>query len=126
MIITIQFVMSMLVVCFNLYQVTEMTINAKYIRIAMLMCCMLTQIFVYCWYGNEVKLKSRQLIDNIFEMEWLAMDKNLKQSLIIIMRRATIPIEITSSYIISMNLESFMGVLKTSYSVYNLLQQMQE
>ncbi|XP_067207856.1 odorant receptor 94b-like [Linepithema humile] len=61
MIITIQFVMSMLVVCFNLYQVTEMTINAKYIRIAMLMCCMLTQIFVYCWYGNEVKLKVQDI-----------------------------------------------------------------
>lgn len=57
MIITFQFLISMLVVCFNLYQITEMAINAKYVRIAMLMCCMLTQIFVYCWYGNEVKLK---------------------------------------------------------------------
>lgn len=56
-IITVQFVVSMLVVCFNLYQLTQMTINAKSIQIMLYMCCMLTQISIYCWYGNEVKLK---------------------------------------------------------------------
>lgn len=61
MVITIQFLMSMLVVCFNLYQLTQLRIGARYIRLAMFMCCMLTQIFVYCWYGNEVKLKVRAL-----------------------------------------------------------------
>jgi len=56
--ITIQFVVSTLVVCFNLYQLTRTTTtNAKYIQLALYMCSMLTQIFFYCWYGNEVKLK---------------------------------------------------------------------
>jgi len=49
---------STLVVCFNLYQLTRSTItNAKYVQLALYMCSMLTQIFFYCWYGNEVKLK---------------------------------------------------------------------
>ncbi|XP_072753280.1 odorant receptor Or1-like [Anoplolepis gracilipes] len=125
MVITIQFLMSMLVVCFNLYQLTQLKIGARYIRLAMFMCCMLTQIFVFCWYGNEVKLKSRQFVDNIFQIQWLEMDENLKKSLIIIMKRTAMPIEITSAYTISMNLDSFMGILKTSYSAYNLLQKME-
>ncbi|CAL1676385.1 unnamed protein product [Lasius platythorax] len=123
---TIQLIMSMFIVCFTLYQLSKTTAKAKYIEMIMFMTCMLTQIFFYCWYGNEVKLKSRQLIDDIFEMEWLTLDENIKKSLIIIMKRAVMPIQIISAYIIPMNLDSFMGVLKTSYSTYNLLQQMQK
>ncbi|XP_029160055.1 odorant receptor Or1-like [Nylanderia fulva] len=121
---TIQFTMSMFVVCFTLYQLNNTTTKAKYIEMIMYMICMLTQIFIYCWCGNEVKLKSRQLIDDIFEMEWLTLDESMKKSLIIIMKRAVTPIQITSGYIFPMNLESFMSLLKTSYSTYNLLQQM--
>lgn len=57
MVITIQFLMSMLVVCFNLYVISLSKLDARCIRLALFMGCMLTQIFVYCWYGNEVRLK---------------------------------------------------------------------
>ncbi|XP_018317852.1 odorant receptor Or1-like [Mycetomoellerius zeteki] len=122
--IAIQFMVSTLVVCFNLYQLTRSTTtNAKYVQLVLYMCSMLTQIFFYCWYGNEVKLKSRQLVSNIFDMEWCILDQNAKKTLLLIMRRSTMPIEFTSAYIISMNLDSFVGLLKTSYSAYNILQQ---
>lgn len=58
LIITVQFLVSMLVVCFNLHQLTQTSVlSAKYIQIILYMFCMLTQISFYCWYGNEVKLK---------------------------------------------------------------------
>ncbi|KAL6267818.1 hypothetical protein P5V15_000890 [Pogonomyrmex californicus] len=119
--IVIQFIVSTLVVCFNLYQFTKSI--TKYMQLIMYMGCMLSQIFFYCWYGNEVKLKSRQLIDNIFKMKWYMMDQNVKKALLLIMKRSIMPIEFTSAYIVSMNLDSFVGILKTSYSTYNLLQQ---
>lgn len=43
-------------------------------------------------------------------MEWLELDNYTKQSLLMIMRRSTIPIELTSAYVISMNLDSFVNV----------------
>ncbi|XP_025163679.1 odorant receptor 49b-like [Harpegnathos saltator] len=92
-------------------------------QLIMYMCCMLSQIFFYCWYGNEVKLKSQELISNVFRMEWYDLDKHDQKSLLIIMKRSIIPIELTSAYVISMNLDSFMNLLKTSYSAYNILQQ---
>ncbi|CAL1676387.1 unnamed protein product [Lasius platythorax] len=125
-IITIQFLMSMFEMCFNLYQITISKLDARCIRLALFMSCMLVEVFVYCWYGNEVKLKSLQFVDKIFEMEWLTLDKNLKRCLILMMTRTIRYIEITSAYTISMDLDSFVGVLKTSYSAYNLLQQMNE
>jgi len=50
------------------------------------------------------------MIDNIFEIEWLALDKNRKKSLMIIMSRAIVPIQITCAYIVPMDLNSFMSV----------------
>ncbi|XP_018317872.1 odorant receptor 46a-like [Mycetomoellerius zeteki] len=124
MTIAMQFVVSTLVVCSNLYQMTKSTsLNASYLPLILYMSCMLTQIFIYCWYGNEVKLKSIQLLDNVFAMDWMTMNRNLKRNLLIIMSRAAVPIEFTSAYVLSMNLDSFVGLLKTSYSAYNILKQ---
>ncbi|XP_011694270.1 PREDICTED: putative odorant receptor 71a, partial [Wasmannia auropunctata] len=53
--ITFQFIVSTLVVCFTLYQLTKT--SGKFVELGMYMSCMLTQIFLYCWYANEVKLK---------------------------------------------------------------------
>ncbi|XP_028047933.1 odorant receptor 49b [Monomorium pharaonis] len=91
----------------------------------MYMSCMLIQIFLYCWYGNEVKLKSLQIISDLFEMEWFTLDQNTRKDLLIIALRGRMPIEFSSAYVIPMNLNSFVGLLKTSYSTYNILQQTQ-
>ncbi|TGZ46185.1 Uncharacterized protein DBV15_06523 [Temnothorax longispinosus] len=72
--------------------------------------CIFIQNLFYCWYGNELQIKSQQIIDNIYEMEWLTLDKNRKKSLMIIMRRTTVPIQLTCAYIVPINLETFMGV----------------
>lgn len=60
------------------------------------------------------------MVDDIFEMEWLELDENKKKSLMIIMRRAIVPIQITCAYIIPMNLNSFMSVsidiIKTNFA----------
>jgi len=50
------------------------------------------------------------MIDDIFDIEWLTLDKNITKSLIIIMKRAVLSIQITTAYIILMNLDSFTGV----------------
>ncbi|XP_077264581.1 odorant receptor 4-like isoform X2 [Temnothorax americanus] len=121
-IIAIQFITSMLVVCSNLYQLAQTTLSAKYLPLVLYTVCMMIEIFIYCWFGNEVKLKSLQIIDHVFEMDWPELNDRFKKALLMIMNRATIPIEFTSAYLFSMNLESFVGVLRISYSTYTLLQ----
>ncbi|XP_076634182.1 odorant receptor 10-like, partial [Colletes latitarsis] len=123
MVIFVQFTVSTLAVCFNLYLLTTTeSVNAQLLKIIMYTCCILTQIFAYCWCGNEVKSKSLDLPNTIFESDWTMLDNNAKRVLMVIMRRATVPIEFTSIYIVPMNLETFVSILKTSYSAYNVLQ----
>ncbi|XP_025074597.1 odorant receptor 46a-like [Pogonomyrmex barbatus] len=120
-IIGFQFMASTMIICSNLYQLTKSALSVNHIPLIIYTSCMLTQIFIYCWFGNKVRSKSLQLMDNIFQMEWTALNNAVKKSLIIIMKRAMIPIEISTIYILTINLDSFVALLKMSYSVYNLL-----
>jgi len=52
-------------------------------------------------------------------MEWFELDNYTKQSLLMIMTRGTIPIELTSAYVISMNLDSFVHVSIKMYDIIN-------
>ncbi|XP_039309023.1 odorant receptor 46a [Solenopsis invicta] len=125
-IVGFQFMASTMVICSNLYQLTKSTLSANHVPLIMYTSCMLTQIFIYCWFGNKVKSKSLQLMDNIFQMEWPILDNSIKKSFLMIMKRSMIPIEISTIYILTIDLNSFVGLLKTSYSVYNLLVRVQE
>nr|XP_034178577.1 odorant receptor 94b-like [Osmia lignaria] len=123
MIIFVQFTVSTLVVCFTLYiLVITKEVNATFVKIIVYACSMLVQIFFFCWYGNEVKLKSLEIPNVIFGSDWTQLNKDTKRILSVIMRRATKSIEFTSGHVVTMNLESFVSLLKTSYSAYNVLQ----
>nr|XP_034178514.1 putative odorant receptor 92a [Osmia lignaria] len=125
-IIGVQLVSSTLVVCFIMYKLTNTPMSSKYLQFVLYMACMMSQIFFYCWYGNELKLKSVEMVDAISEMDWILLDKNNKKNLINIIRRALNPIEISSAYMYTIDLDTFVSILKMSYSVYNLLQRTKE
>nr|XP_033331544.1 odorant receptor Or1-like [Megalopta genalis] len=137
----IQFVQSTAVLCFGLYQLMMSELDGNLADIAFYITCLLLQIFYFCWFGNEVKLKSSQPVhilrtcpqsfslqslevsDMIFEIEWTTLSNKTKKMLLMMMRRATVPIELTSLHIVSVNIESFKALIKTSYSVFNLIRQ---
>lgn len=57
MTIAVQFAVSTMVTCSNLYQMTKITSFSAILPLLLYMSSFLAQIFIYCWYGNEVKLK---------------------------------------------------------------------
>ncbi|XP_043526090.1 uncharacterized protein LOC122537170 [Frieseomelitta varia] len=118
-----QFLISTGAMCFNLYRLSLMKINLKFLETVSYTLCLLMQIFYYCWYGNEVKLKSLEIPNAVLESNLWSLNENSKKILLLITRRALEPIEFTGCHIISMNLESFLMLLRTAYSAYNLLKQ---
>ncbi|XP_076644364.1 uncharacterized protein LOC143354257 [Halictus rubicundus] len=120
-VLCVQFMASMTIICFTLYRITQTDLGSRLVETVMYAFCMLMQIFYYCWYGNEVRLKSLEIPDLIFASNWVNLDGNTRKTLLMIMLRSTFPIEFSSAHIVSVNLESFMAVLKTSYSAYSVL-----
>ncbi|XP_076621050.1 odorant receptor 94a-like [Colletes latitarsis] len=119
----IQFVVSISLCCVNLYRLNQVKMNSKLIDLTLIICCLLIQILYYCWYGNEIKVKSLQVSDMVIESNWMSLDNDAKKILIMIMRRATVPIEFNTMHLLSINLECFKTIIKTSYSAFNMLQQ---
>ncbi|XP_053982821.1 odorant receptor 94a-like [Hylaeus volcanicus] len=125
-IILIQFLVSTLIFCIELYRMTQRSVDSKYIEMVVYGTCSLMQILYYCWYGNEVQEKSLTIPEMIIDSNWESLDTDSKKTLLMIMKRATMPIEFSSFHIASMNLASFMALFKTSYSAYNVLQRSEE
>ncbi|XP_076223627.1 odorant receptor 10-like isoform X2 [Nomia melanderi] len=122
-IVSVQFLSSVGMMCFTLYRMTQVGLGSKAVEMFMYALCMLTQIFYYCYHGDQVKQKSLGIPDLIITTKWTTLDDDTKKILLMIMRRATFSIQFTGTSVVSVNLESFMTVMKTAYSAFNLLQQ---
>ncbi|XP_029678991.1 odorant receptor Or2-like [Formica exsecta] len=118
----VQFFSSILVLCTTVYYMSAHIMEFKGATFMVYTFCMFIQIYIYCWSGNEVILKSQNVGDAIYLMDWPLLSVSEKKDLLIIMIRGTIPIKFTSSFLITLSLQSYSNILKTSYSVFNLMQ----
>ncbi|GAB1863872.1 Odorant receptor [Camponotus japonicus] len=123
MMIFVQFSLISLVLCMSVYKLSTMTslFTFEFAYTFSYLCSMLMQIFLYCWYGNEVSLKSIDVSTAIYEMDFTTLRVRVMKDLMIIMMRASKPVKISSGYIVTLSTESFMSILKLSYSAYNFL-----
>ncbi|XP_031357794.1 odorant receptor Or2-like [Photinus pyralis] len=89
-------------------------------------CGHMSQIFLYCFIGNELSRESLALADSVYECGWhlTAYDRRVRKSLILIMARAQRPITITLGGFGVLSLGSYMKLLKFCFSVYTLLSTM--
>ncbi|XP_050453902.1 odorant receptor Or2-like [Cataglyphis hispanica] len=118
----VQFFGSILVLCTSVYYLSAHMTESESATLIVYTICMFVQIYVYCWSGNEVILKSVSVGDAIYNMDWPMLSIIEKKELLMIMMRSTLPIKFTSSFLITLSLQSYSGILKISYSAFNVLQ----
>ncbi|EFN79920.1 Odorant receptor 46a, isoform A [Harpegnathos saltator] len=119
----VQFFGSILVLCTSVYYMSAHITELGALGIVVYTICMFAQILVYCWSGNEVILKSASLADAVYHVNWFSLPVSKRKDLLMIMMRSTIPIKFTSSFLITLSLQSYSNILRTSYSAFNVLQQ---
>ncbi|XP_025262357.1 putative odorant receptor 71a [Camponotus floridanus] len=109
--ILVQFSISSTVLCLSIYKMsTKSLLSLEFAWSLSYLGCMLTQIYLYCWFGNEVTLKSTEVGNAIYEMDWPMLPVDLIKTLLLIIIRSKKPIKITSGYIVTLSNESFMKV----------------
>ncbi|XP_025989635.2 odorant receptor 46a isoform X2 [Solenopsis invicta] len=121
-IVFIQFFVSILVLCTSVYYLSSHKTVTDFIKLGIYTSCMFVQIFMYCWAGNEIILKSIGLSEAVYKMEWILLTISERKDLLMIMMRSTKPIKFTSSFLVTLSLESYATILKASYSAFNILQ----
>lgn len=67
----VQFFGSILVLCTSVYYISTHITESEVMGILMYTTSMFVQIFIYCWSGNEVMLKVRQVKSYIYIYTYL-------------------------------------------------------
>ncbi|RZC36188.1 7tm 6 domain containing protein [Asbolus verrucosus] len=66
-----QFLASSVILSLILYRLAlDKNVDIKFCAHVVLVAFYMIQIFTYCWFGNEVEIKSNQIPYSIFESEW--------------------------------------------------------
>ncbi|NP_001177522.1 odorant receptor 103 [Nasonia vitripennis] len=110
-------------ICINVYLLSQhrggITLHLVDSFLCFTTCLM--QIFLYCWYGNKIILLSIDVANTAYTTNWLSLNISSKKKLLTIMVRATRSIQFAAGTFI-MNIDSFIEIIKTSYSAYRVLQ----
>nr|APC94239.1 odorant receptor 12 [Pyrrhalta maculicollis] len=119
----LQCIGSIMVICVLGFQFT-MTVNwFLFIQHATYFSSMIFQIFGYTWFGQKFMGKSQEITQACYMSRWYECDIRIQKMLLNIMTRTKKPL-VLSSYIFDLTLETFIGVLKSSYSYMALLRTM--
>ncbi|KAJ3663591.1 hypothetical protein Zmor_007838 [Zophobas morio] len=84
----------------------------------------IVEIFMYCWFGNEVQVKSDTLSYAAFECDWTDLPQDIKRKLLFFTMNLLQPVRPSALNLFYLSLDTFMKILKTAWSYFTLLHQM--
>ncbi|XP_011500656.1 PREDICTED: putative odorant receptor 59c, partial [Ceratosolen solmsi marchali] len=119
----IQLISSILTMCTNIYLLSMQDIfSSEFNAVFIFLCCLFTQNFLFCWFGFKISSNSLHVSNSIFNMNWCILQKESKTMLAYVMLKTAQPIYLFSKSIIRLTPESFINIVKVSYSAFNILQ----
>ncbi|KAJ3663648.1 hypothetical protein Zmor_007887 [Zophobas morio] len=123
-ILFIQFFIFTFCIGMTLFQLTVVApMSSEFYSLVAYGLAITTQIFMYCWFGNEIEVKSSKIPYATFECDWTSFSLDVKKMLLFFTLRAQKPVKLSALNLFYLSLETFLRILKTSYSYFALLQQ---
>ncbi|XP_034480804.1 odorant receptor 94b-like [Drosophila innubila] len=122
--VMLQFVSSVVIVAMTAFQVIVGDGSKSSVIMDLLLSCVLCQLFLYCWFGNEVYEQSKTLSTSGFGCSWHEFDKKFRKTLLIFMINADRPFLFTAGGFMGLTLPSFTFIISKSYSIVAVLRQM--
>jgi len=72
--------------------------------------CIVVQILLCTYFGNEIQLESTATFNAVFESDWINADKEYKKLCLIAMENMKKPIKLRAYSIFEVNLDNFIFV----------------
>nr|XP_015839882.1 PREDICTED: uncharacterized protein LOC663463 [Tribolium castaneum] len=117
-----QFVVSVIIICITMFQMSLVSpLSLQFLSMALYQACMITEIFLWCYYGNEVILQSGKLTQSAYMSQWLSSSKKFKHDLMFFMTRSQNPLKLYAGGYFTLSLETFMAIVKSSWSYFAVL-----
>ncbi|XP_047994420.1 odorant receptor Or1-like [Leguminivora glycinivorella] len=117
---------SVAIICIVGLRITATTPGSvEFISMLNYMVAMLSQVFLYCWCGNELTTRSEILRDVMYLCPWNEQTNGFRKLLWIAMERMKRPIVFRAGHYIALSRPTFVSILRSSYSYFAVLNQTQ-
>ncbi|XP_060802237.1 odorant receptor Or1-like [Amyelois transitella] len=121
-----QFVSSGLILCTSAYTMTTADpASLEFISMVFYIMCMLIQLLFYCYYGSKLTYESDKLMEFSYATDWLSFSVKHRRTLIIFMERIKYPIKPTVGALIPLSNNTFVSIVRSSYTLYTILKNSQ-
>ncbi|XP_071052073.1 odorant receptor 82a-like [Onthophagus taurus] len=115
------------ILCFTMYHASLYPItNERSLQDFAFIVTISTQVFLYCYWGNELALESEKVAWTCYESDFVGAGCSFQKSLVLIMNRSQKPILLTAGKFTNLSLMTFVGILRLSYSYYMVLRRNNE
>ncbi|KAK9686023.1 7tm Odorant receptor [Popillia japonica] len=95
---------------------------SQFLKMLMYAAAHLTQLFYYCFAGQQLTYESGRLSDAIYECNWhLSYDRNFRKALVLMIQRSQRVQHLTAAGITELDFSSFLRIMRLSFSFYTLL-----
>ncbi|XP_052742622.1 odorant receptor 46a-like [Bicyclus anynana] len=121
----LQFMLSVMVLCLVGIQFLSIENPSSHpmqiVWMAIYLTCMLIEVFILCWFGNELILKSLELRQAAFDGPWLETDPKTTMFIVILLERCKRPLRVTAGKIFTLSLNTYTYLINWSYKAFAVM-----
>ncbi|XP_075144772.1 odorant receptor 94a-like [Haematobia irritans] len=119
-----QIILSALILCFCCYRIQKMDIAeniGQFFSMLQFLCVMILEIFLPCYFGNEITVNSSQLTMDLYHIEWLNFSISNRKLMVLFKEFLKRPDQVKIGGYFQVGLPIFTKVINNAYSVFALL-----
>ncbi|XP_056637748.1 odorant receptor 42a-like [Diorhabda sublineata] len=87
--------------------------------------CVLLQLMLFCYFGNEITSASEEIRSALFECDWMSGSTRFKKSIVLTMIRMQRPLYLTIGKFSPLTLSTIVAVCRGSFSYFALFKSVQ-
>nr|WCC57496.1 odorant receptor 39 [Papilio machaon] len=121
-----QFLFGGWILCTTAYRLVEIDkTSLPCLTIILFLMCIFAELFLFCFYGSKLTDASVKLMDSAYFLDWLEMPKKNRRDLLLFMEMIKKPLMPTAGSIAPLANTTFVSIVKSSYSFYAFLKNME-
>ncbi|XP_061383613.1 odorant receptor 94a-like [Danaus plexippus] len=117
-----QFAVASFIICVTAYQMAFVTNLYRLISMASFEIAVTIQVYIYCVAGTNLTIDSDEVSRAAYECPWYECPASIRRLLLVIMVRCKRATVITVAGIVEISLDTFMSIMKASYTFFTVLQ----